>query len=66
MTPLIQAPSIIPQLILSLCTISIATCNKLFEINSLLIGIKLDLDYWSKWEIKLSRGYLIWGLLLPA
>jgi hypothetical protein len=31
MTPLIQAPSIIPQLILSLCTVSIATCNKLFE-----------------------------------
>jgi hypothetical protein len=34
MTPLIQAPSVIPQLILSLCTISIATCNKLFEIMS--------------------------------
>jgi hypothetical protein len=32
MTPLIKAPSIIPQLILSLCTIYIATCNKLFEI----------------------------------
>jgi hypothetical protein len=31
MTPLIQAPSIIPQLILSLCTVSIATCNKRFE-----------------------------------
>jgi hypothetical protein len=31
MTPLIQTPSVIPQLILSLCTISIATCNKLFE-----------------------------------
>ncbi len=31
MTPLIQAPSIISQLILSLCTVSIATCNKLFE-----------------------------------
>jgi hypothetical protein len=31
MTPLIQAPSIIPQLILSLCTMSITTCNKLFE-----------------------------------
>jgi hypothetical protein len=29
---LIQAPSVIPQLILSLCTISIATCHKLFEI----------------------------------
>jgi hypothetical protein len=31
MTPLIQAPSVIPQLILSLCTVSIATCKKLFE-----------------------------------
>ncbi len=31
MTPLIQAPSVIPQLILNLCTVSIATCNKLFE-----------------------------------
>jgi len=31
MTPLIQAPCIIPQLILSLCTVSIATCNKLVE-----------------------------------
>jgi hypothetical protein len=31
MTSLIQAPSVIPQLILSLCTVSIATCNKLFE-----------------------------------
>jgi hypothetical protein len=26
-----QAPSDIPQLILSLCTVSIATCNKLLE-----------------------------------
>ncbi len=32
MTPLIQAPSVIPQLIPSSCTILIATCNKLFEI----------------------------------
>jgi hypothetical protein len=31
MTPLIQASSVIPQIILSLCTVSIATCNKLFE-----------------------------------
>jgi len=29
--PLIQASSVIPQLILSLCTFSIAMCNKLFE-----------------------------------
>jgi hypothetical protein len=31
MTPLIQAPSVIPQIILYLCTVSIATCNKLVE-----------------------------------
>jgi hypothetical protein len=31
MTPLIQAPNVIPQLILGLCTVFIATCNKLFE-----------------------------------
>jgi hypothetical protein len=38
MTPLIQAPSVIPQLILSLCTVSIATCNKLFENMTLFNG----------------------------
>jgi hypothetical protein len=31
MTPLIQAPSVIHQLILSLCIVSIDICNKLFE-----------------------------------
>jgi hypothetical protein len=41
MTPLIQAPSIIPQLILSLCTISIATRNKLFEIMTPFNGDKI-------------------------
>ena len=41
MTPLIQAPSVIPQLILSLCTISIATCNKLFEIMMPFNGDKI-------------------------
>ena len=38
MTPLIQAPSVIPQLILSLCTVSIATCNKFFENMTLFNG----------------------------
>jgi hypothetical protein len=42
MTPLIQAPSIIPQLILSLCTMSIATCNKLFENMMLFNGDHKD------------------------
>jgi hypothetical protein len=41
MTPLIKAPSVIPQLILSLCTISITTCNKLFEIISPFNGDKI-------------------------
>ncbi len=41
MTPLIQAPSVIPQLILSLCTISIATYNKLFEIMTPFNGDKI-------------------------
>jgi hypothetical protein len=41
MTPLIQAPSVIPQLILSLCTISIATFNKLFEIMMPFNGDKI-------------------------
>jgi hypothetical protein len=40
MTPLIQAPSIIPQLILSLCTMSIATCNRLFENMTAFYGDK--------------------------
>jgi hypothetical protein len=40
-TPLIQAPIIIPQLILSLCTISIATCNKRFEIMTPFNGDKI-------------------------
>jgi hypothetical protein len=41
MTPLIQAPSVIPQLNLSLCTISIATGNKLFEIMTPFNGDKI-------------------------
>jgi hypothetical protein len=31
MTPLMHAPSVIPQLILNLCTILIATCSKIFN-----------------------------------
>ena len=42
MTPLIQAPSVIPQIILSLCTVSIATCNKLFENMTLFNGDHKD------------------------
>jgi hypothetical protein len=32
MEPLRQAPLVIPQIIMSLCAISIVTCNKLCEI----------------------------------
>ena len=42
MAPLIQAPSVIPQLILSLCTVSIATCNKRFENMTLFNGDHKD------------------------
>jgi hypothetical protein len=42
MTPLIQAPSVIPQLTLSLCAVSIATCNKLFENMRLFNGDHKD------------------------
>ncbi len=31
MAPLMNVPNVIPQLILNLCTISIATCNKFFD-----------------------------------
>jgi len=41
MTPLIQTASVILQLILSLCTISITTCNKLFEIMTPFNGDKI-------------------------
>jgi hypothetical protein len=42
MTPLIQTPSsIIPQIILSLHTVSITTCNKLFEIMMPFNGDKI-------------------------
>jgi hypothetical protein len=45
MTPLIQAPSFIPQLILSLCTVSIATCNKLLKTWHIFMGTTTKLKY---------------------
>jgi len=63
MTPLIQAPSVIPQLILSLCTISITTCNKLFEIMTPFNGDKIRPRLAVKAGKKPSRGCLIRGLL---
>lgn len=44
MAPLIQAIRVIPQLILSLCSTSIATCSNFLKSWHPLMGIKLDLD----------------------
>jgi predicted aspartyl protease len=41
MDPLMNAPSVIPQLILNLCTISIATCNKIFNLMTPFNGDKI-------------------------
>jgi hypothetical protein len=43
MTPLMNAPSAIPQLILNLCTISITTCNKIFNLMTSFNGDKIRL-----------------------
>jgi hypothetical protein len=39
MAPLMKAPSVIPQLILNLCTVSIATCNKIFNQMTTINGV---------------------------
>ncbi len=41
MDPLMNAPSVIPKLILNLCTISIATCNKIFNLMTPFNGDKI-------------------------
>ncbi len=56
MTPVIQTPSVIPQLILSLCTVSIATCNKLFENMMLFNGDHKDMKIIG--TINGKNGYL--------
>jgi gag-polyprotein putative aspartyl protease len=43
MDPLMNAPRVIPQLILNLCTISITTCNKIFNHMTPFIGDKIRL-----------------------
>jgi hypothetical protein len=45
MTSLIQAQSVIPQIILSLSTVSIATCNKLFENMTPFMGTRTNLEF---------------------
>ena len=45
MEPLRQAPQVIPQLILSLCAISVVTFNKLSEVMTPFYGeTKIDLE----------------------
>jgi len=45
MEPLLQAPAVIPQLIMSLCAVSIVTYNKLSELMTPFHGeTKLDLE----------------------
>jgi hypothetical protein len=56
MTPLIQAPGVIPQIILSLCTVSIATCNKLFENTMPFMGTRTNLEFWEPSIQKISLG----------
>jgi hypothetical protein len=62
MTPLIQAPSVIPQIILSLCTVSIATCNKLFENMTLFNGDHKNTKIIGTVSGKTFIGKLIQGL----
>ncbi len=61
MTPLIQAPSVIPQLILCLCTVSIATCNKLFENIMSFYGDKNKPKISGTFNTK--HFYWVWGYL---
>ncbi len=63
MTPLIQAPSIIPQLTLSSCTILNTMCNKHFEIMTHFNGDKIRPILIVNMEAKPSHGYLILELL---
>ncbi len=41
MAPFMTPPSVIPQLILNLCAVSIATCNKFFNQMTIFKGAKV-------------------------
>ena len=66
MTPLMNAPSVIPQLILNLCTVSIATCNKIFNQMTPFNGTEFDLELQQGRVVKRFLGYSIQGLQLPV
>jgi hypothetical protein len=66
MEPLHQAPAIIPQLIMSLCTFSIATCNKLCEIMTLFMGTYSIKDLRNNQHQKLTTSFSIQEDQLPA
>ena len=66
MTPLMYAPQVIPQLILNLCTISIATCNKFFDRMTPFNGDKIRPRLTAMAGGKTFLGYLIQEFLLPV
>jgi len=66
MEPLCQAPFAIQQIIMSLCAVSIATCNKLCEIMTPFHGEKNNLESMLPWATQLLTGFLTWVLPLPA
>jgi hypothetical protein len=66
MIPHIQTPSVIPKLILSLCLVSIATCNEFFEIMSPFNVDKIRPSQLVKAGNKTIHGILILMLLSPV
>jgi hypothetical protein len=59
MTPLMQASSVITQLMLNLCTISITTCNKFFNQMTPFKGDKVRPRVTARAGEKLFHGSLI-------
>jgi hypothetical protein len=66
MAPLMNAPSVIPKLILNLCTISIAMCNKFFNQMTPFNGDKVRPRITAKAGGNTFLGFLIQGLQLPV
>ncbi len=62
MEPLMNAPRVIPQLILNLCTISIATCNKSFNLMTPFNGDKIRPRVTARAGGRLFLGFLTQGL----
>jgi hypothetical protein len=66
MAPLMNAPTVIPQLILNLCTISIATCNKFFYQMTPLNGDKVRPRVTTRAGGQTFHGFLTQAHLLPV